>query len=93
MSELFVLNERQKQIESEASAIREHLLLYSGPKFRAVTDGGSLLLTVRTQKGRETIDTKKLASLYPEAHTACLRTGEPSVVLSVAASGASVGDA
>lgn len=72
------LKQSKKEVE-EAIEQQSNTLKTLFKDNEAIIDpAGILLATYKQTKPRTTIDSKKLKAEYPEAYTACAKTGEPS---------------
>lgn len=73
------VKEQKEALEAQEDELKAKCVVALGEAGDALVDtGGRVLVTYKLAKGRETVDSKKLAISYPEAYADCLKIGAPS---------------
>jgi putative phage-type endonuclease len=70
-----------KELEKEAKVLKLDLAAELGDRGDVLTFEGEKLFSWKQQAGKDSIDIEKLASNYPDAYMATVRTGKPYRVL------------
>lgn len=91
MSEYLIIQAQQKKLKADADLLKANLLSYAGKSCKAISAEG-LLLVVSEQKGKTTVDTKRLQKEFPAAYNACHKTGDPFQKLAIGLPGNDGGD-